>query len=76
MTGCREALRRLWEYLDGNLDDADRAAVEEHLSRCRRCCGELAFAQELRGFLATVRRETIPPGALHRLDQALKELER
>jgi anti-sigma factor RsiW len=39
MISCSEAVKQLWEYLDGTVDEADRALVEDHLSRCRRCCG-------------------------------------
>jgi hypothetical protein len=44
MITCAEAVRQLWEYLDGVVEEADREAIEEHLSFCRRCCGELDFA--------------------------------
>src|ERR1051326_6111527 len=41
MITCAEAVRQLWEYLDGVVEETDRKAIEEHLSFCRRCCGEL-----------------------------------
>ncbi|MGH3085289.1 MAG: anti-sigma factor family protein, partial [Gaiellaceae bacterium] len=52
MITCAEAVKQLWQYLDGQLPVESRAAVEEHLSFCRRCCGEAEFAEELRAFLA------------------------
>jgi len=72
---CAEAVRKLWEYLDGLVDDAERAAVEEHLSVCRRCCGELEFAEELRSFLAAHGDEELPPDVHARLAATLNELE-
>lgn len=74
MIGCSEAVRRLWEYLDGMLDAADRDVIEVHLARCRRCCGELEFAQELRGLLVRSARDDIPPDVLRRLNQTLEGL--
>jgi mycothiol system anti-sigma-R factor len=74
MISCSDAMRRLWEYLDQTVDAADRALVEEHLARCRRCCGELEFAKELRRFLASSSREDIPEEVLRRLSQTLEEL--
>jgi mycothiol system anti-sigma-R factor len=74
MISCSDAMRRLWEYLDQTVDAADRALVEEHLARCRRCCGELEFAQELRQFLATSGREDIPEEVMRRMNQTLEEL--
>jgi mycothiol system anti-sigma-R factor len=75
MITCAEAVKQLWEYLDGAVADEDRAAIEEHLSFCRRCCGELEFAEELRGFLARGAAEEIPPEVRSRLLATLEELE-
>ena len=74
MISCAEAVKELWEYLDGGLPEQDRAAIEEHLSFCRRCCGEVEFAQELRGFLAREAAEEIPDEVRARLIATLDEL--
>ncbi|MGP4091629.1 anti-sigma factor family protein [Streptomyces sp. KR55] len=74
MITCSEAVRRLWEYLDAMVDQADREAVEEHLRMCLRCCGELEFAVELRRFLRSSGREDIPADVLRRLNETLEEL--
>jgi mycothiol system anti-sigma-R factor len=75
MITCAEAVRQLWEYLDGTLPDGDRAAIEEHLNFCRRCCGEVEFAQELRTFLARDAAEELPDEVRARLLATLDELE-
>ncbi len=75
MIACAEAVRQLWEYLDGSLTVENREAVEEHLSFCRRCCGEVEFAEELRGFLARGGAEEIPDDVRSRLIATLGELE-
>ncbi|MGH3076602.1 MAG: zf-HC2 domain-containing protein [Gaiellaceae bacterium] len=75
MITCAEAVRQLWEYLDGALPPDSRAAIEEHLSFCRRCCGEAEFAAELRGFLARQTVEEIPGDVRTRLLATLDELE-
>jgi mycothiol system anti-sigma-R factor len=74
MISCAEATRRLWEYLDATVDAVTRDAIEEHLARCRRCCGELEFARELRRFLASSAADDIPDDVLQRLNQTLEEL--
>lgn len=76
MISCHQAVTRLWEYLDGTVDEADRALVEEHLGRCRRCCGELEFAHELRRLLAGSAATDLPADVLQRLTQTLEELDR
>jgi mycothiol system anti-sigma-R factor len=75
MITCAEAVKQLWEYLDGALPDESRAAVEEHLSFCRRCCGEAEFAAELRGFLAREAAEELPDDVRTRLLATLDEIE-
>ena len=75
MITCAEAVNQLWEYLDGALPGENRAAIEEHLGFCRRCCGEAEFAEELRGFLARGATEEIPDEVRTRLLATLDELE-
>jgi anti-sigma factor RsiW len=41
MIKCREAVDRLWAYLDRHLDKAEETELEEHLGVCRHCRGEL-----------------------------------
>jgi len=74
MISCSDAVRQLWEYLDGAVDEADREAIEEHLSVCKRCCGEVEFADELRNLLASQGYEELPPGAKERLTAFMDEL--
>jgi mycothiol system anti-sigma-R factor len=72
---CAEAVRQLWEYLDGVVDEAEREALEEHLRFCRRCCGELEFAEELRAFLAdNAEGDELPGDVRARLLTTLDEL--
>lgn len=61
--GCKEAVERLWAYLDHELDEVDGRAVEKHLSFCMRCCGELEFAREIRKMLAGAGGDTAMPDA-------------
>jgi mycothiol system anti-sigma-R factor len=75
MISCSDAVNQLWQYLDGTVEAEQRAAIEEHLSFCRRCCGEVEFAEELRGFLARSARDEVPPDVIARLTATLEELE-
>ena len=74
MITCSEAIRHLWEYLDATTNESTREAIEEHLARCRACCGELEFANELRRVLASSAHEDVPDGVLGRLNETLEEL--
>lgn len=75
MITCAEAVRQLWAYLDGVVDEPSREAIEEHLSFCRRCCGEVEFAEELRSFLAANAAEELPGDVRARLTATLDKLE-
>ena len=74
MITCAEAVKQLWDYLDGTVDESQLELIEEHLAFCRRCCGELEFAEELRGFLAAHARDELPPDVRARLIVTLDEL--
>ena len=71
---CSEAVRQLWDYLDQAVSPEDQAKVEQHLSFCRSCCGELEFAKELRGFLASQGAEELPPHVKARLERFVDDL--
>ena len=74
MISCSDAVRQLWAYLDGSLDNGDRQAIEEHLDVCKRCCGEAEFAGELQTFLASHSGEELPSATRERLSSFLDQL--
>jgi anti-sigma factor (TIGR02949 family) len=72
--GCGEAVRHLWEFLDQDLAADDRQALEEHLAFCRRCCGELEFAGELRRRLRATGTGGLPGDVAERLGRFIDDL--
>jgi anti-sigma factor (TIGR02949 family) len=71
---CTEAVRQLWEYLDGAVAEADRQRIEEHLAFCRRCCGEAEFVHELHRFLLDHSDDDVPDDVLRRLQSTVDQL--
>jgi mycothiol system anti-sigma-R factor len=71
---CSEAVRQMWDYLDHAIAPEDQEKVEHHLSFCRRCCGELEFAKEVRRFLASGASQEIPADVKHRLERFVGDL--
>jgi mycothiol system anti-sigma-R factor len=71
---CSEAVRQLWDYLDNAIAPQEQEKVEHHLSFCRRCCGELEFAKEIRAFLASGSSEEIPSDVKEHLERFVEEL--
>jgi len=57
---CRDATAHLLDYAEGELDDALRAALREHVAGCPDCRREL---QEIEGLRSSLGRERVPePG--------------
>jgi anti-sigma factor (TIGR02949 family) len=44
-TTCREAVARLYEYLDGELSPEAAEAVRRHFEICKQCYPQLCFCQ-------------------------------
>jgi anti-sigma factor (TIGR02949 family) len=74
MISCSEAVKQLWDYLEHDVTTRERDAVEEHLAFCRRCCGEMEFADELRGLLSSAAEAELPPDVERRLSRTLDDL--
>ncbi|QNK80816.1 mycothiol system anti-sigma-R factor [Nakamurella sp. PAMC28650] len=48
---CAGVLRDVWQFLDDELDPANRAAVEAHLDGCSPCLEEANLDQKLKALL-------------------------
>jgi anti-sigma factor (TIGR02949 family) len=75
MLSCSDAVRQLWEYLDGGLPPEDAARIDDHLLFCRQCCGELGFARELQSLLLDAADDDVPSDVRARLERFLGDLE-
>jgi mycothiol system anti-sigma-R factor len=70
---CREALRRIELYLDGELDDTIRVDVEEHLVLCGPCTEHSDFQRALKALLrAKCGCDEIPPHLLERISRVIR----
>jgi mycothiol system anti-sigma-R factor len=67
---CEEALRRLFDYLDAELDPEPRREVAQHLAQCRSCFSRLEFEKRLKAHTADLSHE--PVG--HDLEQRIRAL--
>lgn len=72
---CTEAVRRLWQFLDGELESRDAQSVEDHLDECMTCCGELKFSRELRKLLDAQRTADLPVDVRDRLERFVDHLD-
>ncbi len=74
MIDCKEAVERLWTYLDRKLERRFEEEVERHLGLCRHCCGELEFAKQIREKLAASGEHEIPADTRAKLEGFVRGL--
>jgi anti-sigma factor (TIGR02949 family) len=67
---CEEALRRLFDYLDRELEPHAHGEMEYHLARCRSCFSRAEFERRLKERL----REMAGARAPRRLQARVKRL--
>jgi mycothiol system anti-sigma-R factor len=71
---CSQAVQQMWDYLDRALSPDELARVDRHMAFCRKCCGEMEFAKELQGVLASTGSDELPPNVRARLERFLEEM--
>ena len=69
---CEEALRRLFDFLDHELREDEREAMQRHLSTCRSCYSRADFERRLKSRLAQLREQQPPPSASERIRRLIE----
>lgn len=64
MDDCREAMHRLYQYLDRELSDDDQQVVRDHLLHCPPCQDLFRFEENVLTFIGETCRKTSAPPAL------------
>jgi mycothiol system anti-sigma-R factor len=70
---CRDALERLYVYLDGELTDSRRDAIRSHLEDCSPCLEAFDFEAELKIVVARHCRDRVPDRLRMRVAVAIAE---
>jgi mycothiol system anti-sigma-R factor len=68
---CREAVARLYWFLDGELTADRRTAIQRHLDECSDCIEAYEFELELRLAISRGCREPVPESLRQRVFRAL-----
>lgn len=71
MIDCREAVRRMWAYIDHALEPGPTEEIESHLEACQRCCGELEFSRHLKEVVAASGSARLPDPLRRKIDLLL-----
>jgi anti-sigma factor (TIGR02949 family) len=61
---CAAAMRKLFDFLDGELDEEAMAAVRSHLAVCAKCYPHYDFERTFLEAVAATRAERPAPSAL------------
>jgi anti-sigma factor (TIGR02949 family) len=58
---CRDAVDRLWAYIDGELEPVESERVRAHLALCARCFPHYDFQRAFRELLQRCAKAAAPP---------------
>lgn len=70
--GCEDARHTLYFFLDGELTDDRRHAIQAHLEACPPCFEAYDFEAELRIVISQKCRDRVPEALRDRIAQALQ----
>ena len=73
VVNCEQVWREVSNYLDGEVDPALRAAIEEHIRGCQRCAAVVDGTRNVIQFYGDERMLEVPLGFSHRLHRKLDE---
>jgi mycothiol system anti-sigma-R factor len=68
---CEQALRTLYYFLDGELTQERRQAIQRHLDECSPCLEAFDFEMELKMVIARCCRDQVPDGLRQRVAEVL-----
>jgi mycothiol system anti-sigma-R factor len=69
---CDETIERLYTYLDGELTDERRHAIQAHLDQCGPCLEAVDFEAELRRVIADRCKDRVPESLRTRIAMAIE----
>lgn len=70
--GCERALKRLVEFVDGELSEGEHDGVEQHLRICRDCCSRMEFESRLKERLSALSSDDVPSTTRDRVRELIK----
>jgi anti-sigma factor RsiW len=70
---CQQLVELVSDYLEGDLDAADRAAVEAHLAACGHCAGYVRQVERLLELTAGAEPEPVPEALVNDLTARFRQ---
>lgn len=75
MIPCDHVIAKLWEYVDGDLDELRSDQVRRHLDACARCFPEYDFRRAYLTFMRRCSSQEVPQELRRRIFAAILEEE-
>jgi anti-sigma factor (TIGR02949 family) len=69
---CEQALRQIFQFIDHELVDDERVAMEQHLHTCKSCFSRTEFERLLKERVGELRDEEVSPHMSQRIGRLLK----
>jgi anti-sigma factor (TIGR02949 family) len=57
---CEQALKQILEFIDRELGEGERAALQKHLHTCKSCFSRMEFERRLKEKLGALREDAVP----------------
>ena len=73
---CQDALHTLYDFLDGELTDERRVAIQRHLDDCAPCLHAFDFEMELKIVVKRSCQDQVPDALRRKIADALEEASR
>ena len=70
--GCERALKRLVEFVDGELREGEHDSMEQHLRICRNCCSRMEFESRLKERQSALSTQEVPSTTRDRVRDLIK----
>jgi anti-sigma factor (TIGR02949 family) len=70
--GCELALKRLVEFVDGELREGEHDSLEQHLRICRNCCSRMEFESRLKERLSALSSDDVPSKTRDRVRELIR----
>jgi anti-sigma factor (TIGR02949 family) len=69
---CEQALEQILGYVDHELGEGERTALEHHLHTCKSCFSRMEFERRLKEKISALREEAVSSGVSERIKGLLK----
>lgn len=70
---CEDVIRRLYVYLDGELESGEETDIDEHIRHCQECMGRAEFERRLRRLIQDATDRSAPDSLKRKLAAILDD---